>query len=577
MKKSFVKKIFSGVFLLLFIVFLVQLLFQRVIFPVYYLKEVQQNIKDELSILVDSSTEEQFLNNLDKFSQYTQTTTHIMNINSTSEESRDIYPITVIKNEMNEYFSIFIPKFTNFSLQNDDLISGRFYLNTRNNTYIPKVLLVNDVRIYGESRMMSGMHSKKYMNWLSDNHIDFSNTYDLQGRIIEMTDQLVEQSKDINVSREILNLSSGNITNLKETSFGLSYISNIENKPTNLVYTSRLILDGKEHLAITIYPLSNISLIAKKLTSFNILMYLIAFLILLGLSVLYIKKVSVPLIKINETTKRLAKLDFTQIDEVNSEDEIGELSKSINLLSANLKTALSELNDKNEHLSLSIQQETKHEQLRQDFVAGLSHELKTPLAVIQASSEGLSLKLFDKKQTEEQYKLIQSEINKSKKIIQDMMQVYKIEQSNFKTNWREFKLKDVIKNASESLNLLAEAKGIKTIINLDDTTIFGDENKFELVISNLFSNAIKYTNEFEEIVINLKKGFFEIINTGITIPKESINDIFEPFYRVDKGRSRKTGSTGLGLYIVKQILEQHELNYGAENLDNAVRFFFRVK
>jgi len=577
MKQSFIKKIFSGVFTLLVIIFLVQIVFQKYIFPIYYLNQVKNNIESELVLLVDSTTKSQFSDNLDRFSQITQTTTATVPTQSAQIPVNE-YPLTIIKTSGDELYSLFIPKFTDFSLKPDDSVSGTFYMNTNNNSYIPKVLLVNGERIYGETRSPSHKKSNMYNELIMRSSIDTTKTFELSGFVLEIDEKIIEESKDLNASREWLNLYSGNVTKLTETSNGLSYISNdVDNNPTNLVYTSRVTLDGKEQLAITIYPLSNISLISAKLTNFNIVMYLFAFVVLLVLSVFYIKRVSVPLIKINETTKRLANLDFTLIEEIDSDDEIGQLSRSINLLSANLKTALSELNDKNEQLSSSISQESEREKSRIDFVAGLSHELKTPLAVIQASSEGLSLDLFDKVDKTEQHEIIKNEIVRSNKIIQDMMQVYKLEQTVYKSNWKSFKLSETISKVNESLSLLANAKGIETIINTDDSFVYGDENKFELVISNLFSNAIKYTNEDEKIVINLKDGFFEIINTGITIPDKYIKNIFEPFYRVDKSRSRSTGSTGLGLYIVKQILKQHNFKYGAENLDNAIRFYFTIK
>ncbi len=577
MKQSFIKKIFSGVFTLLVIIFLVQIVFQKYIFPIYYLNQVKNNIESELVLLVDSTTKSQFSDNLDRFSQITQTTTATVPTQSAQIPVNE-YPLTIIKTSGDELYSLFIPKFTDFSLKPDDSVSGTFYMNTNNNSYIPKVLLVNGERIYGETRSPSHKKSNMYNELIMRSSIDTTKTFELSGFVLEIDEKIIEESKDLNASREWLNLYSGNVTKLTETSNGLSYISNdVDNNPTNLVYTSRVTLDGKEQLAITIYPLSNISLISAKLTNFNIVMYLFAFVVLLVLSVFYIKRVSVPLIKINETTKRLANLDFTLIEEIDSDDEIGQLSRSINLLSANLKTALSELNDKNEQLSSSISQESEREKSRIDFVAGLSHELKTPLAVIQASSEGLSLDLFDKVDKTEQHEIIKNEIVRSNKIIQDMMQVYKLEQTVYKSNWKSFKLSETISKVNESLSLLANAKGIETIINTDDSFVYGDENKFELVISNLFSNAIKYTNEDEKIVINLKDGFFEIINTGITIPDKYIKNIFEPFYRVDKSRSRSTGSTGLGLYIVKQILNQHNFEYGAENLDNAIRFYFTIK
>jgi len=572
MKKSFISKIFKGIAILLVVIFIIQILFQRLIFPVYLLRQVRNNIEDNLPYVIESSAND-FEAKLDEFSSNTQTTSAIFNADNVITRQ---YPVTVIEAN-NKVYNIFTPKLGIIKIEVGDTLSGQFYYQETDDIYIPKVLRINSVKVYGETNVLRGKNSTTYKNWLIDNNINTDEVIQLSGTVSQVGEIVEAEAQDIAFSREVLNLASGNISSVRDNDYGLSYISSdINQNPTNLVYTSRITYGTNEYLLITIYPLSSISLVTTRLTFFNLLMYSVALILLLMLSVVYLRKVSIPLKKINAQTKRLAKLDFAQMEEFKTDDEIGELSKSINMLSANLKTALGELNTNNQRLSTSMENEVKREKLRQDFVAGLSHELKTPLAIIQASSEGLSLDMFSNEEKEKQYEVIKKEIVKSNKLIQDMMQVYKIEQNEVRADWSEFDLSKVLDKVTNNFTYLANSKNILINSNVENCIVYGDELKFELVFSNLISNAIKYAPNDSEISINLTNDEFSIRNIG-HIPEESIQSIFEPFFRIDKTRSRETGSTGLGLYIVKQILDQHNFEYGASNENEFIKVYFKIR
>ncbi|XMB86565.1 HAMP domain-containing sensor histidine kinase [Mycoplasmatota bacterium WC44] len=569
MRMSFITKIFSGVIALLFFVFIIQFIFQSFIFPIYFLNEVQDNIEDNLNSLIETDKNE-FLGKLHQFTENTQTVSTLLSPDDLDTKiSSRLNEITI--NSNGKILKINLPMMFRVNIKEGDEISGTF-IETYQKKLLPTSLYLNGEKIYG-GMMNGGMMNKKshYLENLDDE-------ISITGIVTDVNPIVILDQEDITFSQEIVNLSTGNVTKLKEISTGFTYISkNVSGEDINLVYVSNVnTLDG-ENILLTVYSLNNIVIISKGLSTFNLFTYVSAFIILIGLSLIYIKRVSIPLININETTKKLSNLDFdTTLEKYESDDEIGQLSKSIILLSTNLKTALEDLKERNEQLSIAMDREIERDNLRKDFVAGVSHELKTPLSIIQASSEALSMNMFDtSEEKKEQFDLIKKEIHRSNKLIMEMMEVYKIDKNEYKSDWVTFDLKDTIIKVNESLRRLANAKNITTTLNINTFTITGDINKIEIVISNLYSNAIKYTNSGESIIINLNDDGFEIINTGASIPKESIYNLFEPFYRVDKAKSRKDGSTGLGLYIVKQILDQHDLKYSIINIKKGVKFSIR--
>ena len=279
----------------------------------------------------------------------------------------------------------------------------------------------------------------------------------------------------------------------------------------------------------------------------------------------------------------MSKLNFDNpLIEINTQDEFSELANNINLLSLNLKSTLERLNEQNKQLSISLDRENKNENTRRDFVSGMSHELKTPLAVIQASAEAIEKNIFD---TEEEritaLALIQKEVQRTNRLINNMITIYNIDNPDYSNDWQEINLSSIVRNTEESLRLLYKNSNIEVELNLEDSVITADQLKMELIINNLFTNAIKYTPKGNKIEISIKNidsyVHFEIINYGINIENDKLDRLFDAFYRVDKARSRSEGSTGLGLYIVQQTLSQYNSKCIAVNIENGVSFSFQIK
>ena len=190
--------------------------------------------------------------------------------------------------------------------------------------------------------------------------------------------------------------------------------------------------------------------------------------------------------------------------------------------------------------------------------------------------------IFD---TEEERKnslaLIQKEVQRTNKLINNMITVYNLDNPDYSNNWQEINIASVVKNIEESLRMLCKNANIKVNLHLEDSIILADQLKMELIINNLFTNALKYTpngNSIDIKVTNIDSFVhFEIINYGTTIEDDKLNKLFDAFYRVDKSRSRAEGSTGLGLYIVQQTLSQYNSKCIAKNIENGVSFSFQIK
>lgn len=212
----------------------------------------------------------------------------------------------------------------------------------------------------------------------------------------------------------------------------------------------------------------------------------------------------------------------------------------------------------------------------------MSHELKTPLAVIQASAEAIQKNIYETQDDKDNaLLLIQEEVTKTKNMLNSMINVYKLDSPDYKEQWATENIKDLVIGIDKSLSPLYINSEIDVKLELDNTYIVCDKDKMEIIITNLFTNAIKYTPKRERIVVLLSDRpnsiRFEITNYGVSINKENQSKLFDAFYRVDKSRGRHEGSTGLGLYIVEQTLKQYRSTCEVSSTDKSVTFSFDIK
>ena len=304
---------------------------------------------------------------------------------------------------------------------------------------------------------------------------------------------------------------------------------------------------------------------------------------LLGIWI-YIKKFTNPVNKMVEVTEQMARLDFSRRCPPTGLTELNELSVGINEMGQALDTALTDLKSRNEKLLEDIENERTIDALRQTFVAGISHELKTPIAIIQGYAEGA--KLFyaaGKKESADEYcDIIISETQRMNAMIVKLLEITKFTSGAYAPQREVFDLGlFVADNIDRNAELLAE-KGI-AYENLVPEGKMGDADPTILpyVLNNYFSNAIVHCDGEKRIRISLKDAgeYWRVcvFNTGEPIAKKDIDKIWDSFYRADKALSRSQGHFGLGLSIVRAIQDLHEAGYGVENVENGVEFWFDVK
>jgi signal transduction histidine kinase len=298
------------------------------------------------------------------------------------------------------------------------------------------------------------------------------------------------------------------------------------------------------------------------------------------LSFYYSKIIAKPLIKMNRVTKKMANFDFSEKLPISTEDEIGSLSSSINSLSVNLKDRIDKLHVANTKLQQDIEKERQLEKTRKEFISGVSHELKTPLSVIRSFAEGI--KDGVSKDTTYYTDVILEETDNMNRLIVEMLELAKLESGTYKLEMEAFSIGELIQQVYTKLLFSIEEKNLHVELALDPTIyVQANRNRIEQVVVNLLSNAIRYAPTGEQVKLSVieyeETVKVEIENNGTPIPEESLDKIWDRFYRLDASRSRHTGGTGLGLSIVKNILELHHANYGVYNKENGVVFYFELQ
>ncbi|NUC20127.1 HAMP domain-containing histidine kinase (plasmid) [Bacillus mycoides] len=325
-----------------------------------------------------------------------------------------------------------------------------------------------------------------------------------------------------------------------------------------------------------IYSLSSLQPITKATDIMSdYYVYIIAFVLVLSLivSFYYSRIITKPLLKINEATKKIMEFEFEDQLSIKSKNEIGELSSNINQLSERMEGYINQLKE-------DLEKEKQLEQTRKDFIAGVSHELKTPLSVMQVSASMLQ-DGFAPEMNQYYWEALEKEIEKMNILIDEMLNLAKYESGTYQIQMEQVSIGNFIQQAEKDLHGQIDEKSLQIKMNIDDVRVKGKANLLEQVITNLFTNAIRYTDARRMIVIEVIEEehgvYIGFENKGSHIAEENIEKIWDQFYRVDKSRKRVCGGTGLGLSIVKNIFELHAAEYGVTNTEDGVLFYFRLE
>ncbi len=289
-----------------------------------------------------------------------------------------------------------------------------------------------------------------------------------------------------------------------------------------------------------------------------------------------------PILELSNIAEKISKLDFDAKYEVKTQDEIGKLGNSINFLSAELKATISELKNANNELLKDIEHKTQIDEMRKDFLSNVSHELKTPIALIQGYAEGLKDNINDDEESREFYcDVIIDESKKMNNMVKKLLSLNQIEFGQNQLDIIRFDIVLLIKSVLESTEILFSQKEAKLYFNdKNPVYVWADEFMIEEVITNFISNALNHLSGDNTIEIKIKENNnlvrVSVFNTGENIPIEDIDNIWIKFYKVDKARTREYGGSGIGLSIVKAIMNSHNQEFGVTNYSNGVEFWFEL-
>lgn len=294
-------------------------------------------------------------------------------------------------------------------------------------------------------------------------------------------------------------------------------------------------------------------------------------------------KVTEPIKELTRISERMIHLDFDAKYTGKSKTEIALLGQNINELSETLETTISKLKSANNELQRDIERKTQIDEMRKEFLSNVSHELKTPIALIQGYAEGLKEGINDDAESREFYcEVIMDEAAKMNNMVKKLLTLNQLEFGNETISMERFDIVSLIRNYLQSAEILCTQKQIA--LRMEDyppTSVWADEFMVEEVFGNYFSNAVNHIDGDRIIEVKLKqmdgKVRVSVFNTGQPIPEESLPRIWEKFYKVDKARTRAYGGSGVGLSIVKAIMESLNQKYGVINYDNGVEFWFELE
>ena len=307
---------------------------------------------------------------------------------------------------------------------------------------------------------------------------------------------------------------------------------------------------------------------------------LMIFLLALLCAWLYTRYITRPIVQLSRISKQMAELDFSGQCSIGREDELGCLAQNLNSLSASLSTALNDLQTANQQLKTDIEKEQELERQRVDFFSAASHELKTPLTILKGHLAGMLNGVCGYENHIEYMERSLAVVDRMENLVKELLYVSKTEGTQ-KSAYKVVDFAEVFRVQLATVSDLSEEKKQHLEVNIPDRLYCEVEQvQMERAIQNILVNAIRYSPSNESIHITLSEihGTIrgEIENTGVHVPDDALPHLFEAFYRADASRNRNTGRTGLGLYIVRKIMEMHHAEYGIQNTKRGVLFWIKL-
>jgi two-component system, OmpR family, phosphate regulon sensor histidine kinase PhoR len=296
------------------------------------------------------------------------------------------------------------------------------------------------------------------------------------------------------------------------------------------------------------------------------LTFLVSFII--GYS--YFNSMTTDILKLKNAVERIKSGIYENITILKRKDELNQLSKGIYFMSSQIQENIKAMKDEQEKLGLAVDKLRILEKAQKHFIGNITHEFKTPLTVIKAYIDLMEMYADDPELVEDAKVKIGAETQRLYDMVEKTLNLTALDKYDFESQNEEIETKGLIQHICSRLEGKIKKFDLKMHSNLQEAVIWADRENMSQIFINLLDNAIKYNKPNGEIYIrsyiNDNSIYIEIMNTGMSIPEEARDKIFEPFYRVDKDRSRETGGVGLGLALVKKLVEKQ--NGNIKLLDN---------
>ncbi len=285
-----------------------------------------------------------------------------------------------------------------------------------------------------------------------------------------------------------------------------------------------------------------------------------------------------PVLEISRISRRMSRLDMTWRCQVNRTDELGVLADSLNVMAERLSIAMDELETANQRLQKDMEHITELARQRRDFFAAASHELKTPITILKGQIESMILGIGSYKDTAKVLPETLREVENMERLVREILAISRLEMNGLAGKREPVSLSHLLLSVSELLSPLAKEKGIAVHREIaEDVAVSGNASLLEKAVHNIISNAIRHSPKGAEVFIRLTASCLTVTNTRTAIPAQDLPQLFTPFYRVEKSRSKTTGGSGLGLYLVQTILELHGLPYQLQNAAEGVVFIIKIR
>lgn len=466
------------------------------------------------------------------------------------------------------------------------------------------LIVVNNF-VFGQFYIYSKTKALKSVYEVVNNHYITSQNIDLETQLEKIAinnnfDILIRNDQNVNVYTsnkdffstlgQMNEMTSRFHSNLGEViengeDFTIKKIKDSKNDITYILLSATLDNDFLLYIRI---PITSIQESVKISNNFLYLMAGFAILIAAVIVSYVSRKFGDPISELNYIARKMSNLDFSHKYRItDTDDEINNLGKSINAMSDKLERTIKQLRNTNIELEKDIEEKSQIDEMRKSFISDVSHELKTPIALIQGYSEGLLENVNSDEESRRFYaEVILDETNKMDKLVKQLLELMKLEYGKREFEDKKFNIVELEKEVVRKSQVILEEKQIEIKFKTEDEiNVFADDFYIEQVISNYITNAIKHVKEVNgenyiqienRIDIEKNKVRVKVFNTGDNLAEENIARIWNRFYKVDESRNREKEGTGIGLSFVKAIMNNYSNMYGVVNRDNGVEFYLEL-